>query len=92
MLDFKEPEKTPEQLPQAAPPVSVPTRKAPLPMAALPPPPRDVPAKMPTAGVGVSKKLRLSNLRKPSELRLAERIKLDDDGRSELPFLKSERT
>jgi hypothetical protein len=43
-------------------------------------------------GDGVSKKLRLSNLRKPSELRLAERIKLDDNGRSERPFLKSERT
>jgi hypothetical protein len=43
-------------------------------------------------GDGVSKKLRLSSFRKPSESRLAERIKLDDDGRSECPFLKSERT
>jgi len=40
-------------------------------------------------GDGVSKKVRLSSFRKPSELRLAERIKLDDDGRSERPFLKS---
>jgi hypothetical protein len=43
-------------------------------------------------GDGVSKKLRLSNFRKPSESRSAERIKVDHGGRSERPFLKSERT
>jgi len=43
-------------------------------------------------GDGVSKKLRLSSFRKPSESRSAERIKMDDQGRSERPFLKSERT
>jgi hypothetical protein len=37
-------------------------------------------------GDGVSKKSRLSSLRKPSESRSAERIKLDDDGRTERAF------
>jgi hypothetical protein len=52
--------------------------------------PRFFPTKL--LGDGVSKKSRLSNFRKPSKSRSTERIKLDDDGRSERPFLKSERT
>jgi hypothetical protein len=52
--------------------------------------PRFFPTKL--LGDGVSQKSRLSSFRKPSESRSAERIKLDDEGRSERPFLKSERT
>jgi hypothetical protein len=37
-------------------------------------------------GDGVSQKSRLSSFRKPSESRSAERIKLDDDGRTEWAF------
>jgi len=37
-------------------------------------------------GDGVSKKSRLSSFRKPSESRSAERIKLDEDGRTERAF------
>jgi hypothetical protein len=37
-------------------------------------------------GDGVSKKSRLSSFRKPSESRSVERIKLDDDGRTERAF------
>jgi hypothetical protein len=37
-------------------------------------------------GDGVSKKSRLSGFRKPSKSRSAERIKLDDDGRTERAF------
>jgi hypothetical protein len=43
-------------------------------------------------GANVSKKLRLSSFRKPSASRLTERINVDDEWRSERPFLKSERT
>ncbi len=37
-------------------------------------------------GDGVSKKSRLSSFRKPSESRSTERIKSDDDGRTERAF------